>query len=63
MTSDACAAFQRLVSMVAEAERPPRERTVEDEDRIALETMILEIEGPDALARYQRRRAAQGGCR
>lgn len=53
---DACsAAYERLVSMVREAELPPRERTVEEEDRLALENMVLELEGPEALARYQSR--------
>jgi len=54
--SDACTdAYERLVSMVREAEVPPRERTIEEEDRLALENIVLEQEGPEALARYQRR--------
>ena len=58
---NACtAAFVRLESLVHQAEAPTsvRPRTIEEEDHIAPEVMILETEGPDPLARYQRRWAA-----
>lgn len=56
MTVDAnTAAFLRLEEMVRPAapiSLPPR--TEAEEDRIALECMILENEGPEALERNQR---------
>jgi hypothetical protein len=54
------AAFLRLESMVhqAEASVPIRTRTEAEEDRIALECLILENDGPDALEIYQLRRSA-----
>lgn len=57
---NACtAAYLRLEAMVrSPVPIPVRPRTIEEEDRIALEVMILEHEGPDSLARYQRRWAA-----
>lgn len=54
--SIADAQFQKLQRMVEDGLRESAPRTIEQEDRIALETMILELEGPDALAKYQRRK-------
>ena len=53
MTGTCTAAFLRLVTMVREAEAPPRERTIEEEDRMAMEDMVLQLEGPEALAKYR----------
>lgn len=49
---DASAAYLRLCEMVR-SPNPPRPRTVEEEDRIALEDLVLHTMGPDALQRYQ----------
>ena len=54
VTGTCTAAFLCLEAMVREAEAPPRERTIE-EDRMAMEDMVLQLEGPEALARYQYR--------
>lgn len=51
---NACtAAFVRLESLVHQAEVPRRPRTIEEEDRMAMEDLILEHDGPDALEHYQ----------
>lgn len=52
------AAFLRLESMVHQAKATHPPRTVEEEDLMALEDMILREEGPDFLARYLMRWAA-----
>jgi len=62
--TDACtAAYERLVSTVREAEIPPSERTIEEEDRMALESLVLELDGPEALARYRCQWAIWGSPR
>lgn len=51
--------FKKLTGMVEDgvkAQEPPAPRTIEQEDQMALEDMILHLDGPDALARYQRRK-------
>ena len=53
-SSDPCtAAFCRLQDVISKAEAPRRPRTIEEEDQIALEDLILHIEGPEALECYQ----------
>lgn len=60
MTEACTAAFLRLETVVHDAGIQSRERTEEDEDGIAMEDMILELEGPEALAMYQHRWALSG---
>lgn len=54
------AAFCRLQLMVREAEVVPLSRTEEDEDRMALEDLILSHEGPEALDRYREKWKREG---
>jgi hypothetical protein len=49
--------FKKLQRMVEDGLRESAPRTEAEEDRIALECMILELEGPDALERYQASRS------
>jgi hypothetical protein len=49
--------FRKLQRMVEDGLRESAPRTEAEEDRLALETMILELEGPDALERYQASRS------
>lgn len=48
----------QMVQMEIRAQEPPAPRTEAEEDRLALESMILDREGPEALGRYRARQAA-----
>lgn len=54
------AAFCRLQLMVQQAEVAPRPRTEAEEDRMALEDLILSHEGPEALERYREKWKREG---
>lgn len=53
--------YKQLTEMVQQgmrAQEPPAPRTEAEDDRLALESMILDREGPEALGRYRARQAA-----
>ena len=53
-------AYSLLLAMVHKSWTPPYVRTEEDEDRMALEDLIISHEGSEALERYREKWKREG---